>query len=198
MRPIQISSVCLFVFVLGSTLQAQNTTGGNQEDPFDTSASDTEFENVDRSGGIGATAQTGAGFSEVSAATGGTNTGARTSGGAGGGFGGFGGGFGGLGNFFSAFNGGGGQASKTAVRTRLRSAIDVAPRPPQVVQEMATDRFKQISGMTALRGIRVTMEGRTAVLTGQVSTERERRMSQLLVQLEPGVRQVDNRISVVK
>ena len=52
--------------------------------------------------------------------------------------------------------------------------------------------------MTALRGIRVTMEGRTAVLTGQVSTERERRMSQLLVQLEPGVRQVDNRISVVK
>ena len=63
---------------------------------------------------------------------------------------------------------------------------------------MATDRFKQISGMTALRGIRVTMEGRTAVLTGLVSTERERRMSQLLVQLEPGVRQVDNRISVVK
>ena len=133
MRPIQISAVCLFVFVLGSTLQAQNTTGGNQEDPFDTSASDTEFENVDRSGGIGATAQTGAGFSEVSAATGGTNTGARTSGGAGGGFGGFGGGFGGLGNFFSAFNGGGGQASKTAVRTRLRSAMSLPDR--RVVQE---------------------------------------------------------------
>jgi osmotically-inducible protein OsmY len=42
------------------------------------------------------------------------------------------------------------------------------------------------------------MEGRTAILIGAVASERDRRMSQLLVQLEPGVAKVENRIVVVK
>lgn len=195
MNRFQIPAALLFSLIIVSAVHGQNT-GEATEDPFDTSAADAEFSSIDRSGGIGATASTGAGFSEASAATGGTDASSR--GAAGGGFGGFGGGFGGLGSLFNAFNNGGGQASQPAIRTRLRSAVEVAPRSPQMVQQAATDRFLQLAGKPALRGIQVTMDGRTAILTGAVASERDRRMSQLLVQLEPGVRKVENRIVITK
>lgn len=67
-----------------------------------------------------------------------------------------------------------------------------------MIQQAATERFSQLAGKPALRGIRVRMEGRSAILTGVVASERDRRMSQLLVQLEPGVRTVENRIQVAK
>ena len=60
-----------------------------------------------------------------------------------------------------------------------------------MVQQAATERFVQLAGMPSLRGIRVRMEGRTAILTGADATECERRISQLLVKLEPGVRTVE-------
>mgnify|MGYP000338833312 CR=1 FL=1 len=110
----------------------------------------------------------------------------------------FGGGFGGLGSLFGAFNNGGGQSAQPVIRTRLRSAIEVTPRSPQMVQRSATERFIQLSGRPSLQGIRVSMNGRTAILTGVVASERDRRMSQLLVQLEPGVRKVENNIVVTK
>ncbi|MAI74412.1 MAG: hypothetical protein CMM01_26430 [Rhodopirellula sp.] len=197
MTRFEIPAALLLTLVMASVLQAQNAATGNAEDPFDTSESNPEFSNLDRSGAIGATAATGAGFSEVSAATGGTTAGSR--GASGGGLGAFGGGgFGGLGGLFNAFNNGGGQATQPAIRTRLRSAIEIAPRSPEMVQQAATERFVQLAGMPSLRGIRVRMEGRTAILTGAVATERERRISQLLVQLEPGVRKVENRIQLAK
>ena len=195
MNRFQIPAALLFSLIIVSAVHGQNT-GEATEDPFDTSAADAEFSGIDRSGGIGATASTGAGFSEVSAATGGADASSR--GAAGGGFGGFGGGFGGLGSLFNAFNNGGGQASQPAIRTRLRSAVEVAPRSPRMVQQAATERFLQLAGKPALRGIQVTMDGRTAILTGAVASERDRRMSQLLVQLEPGVRNVENRIVITK
>jgi hypothetical protein len=42
----------------------------------------------------------------------------------------------------------------------------------------------------------VTMEGRRAVVTGVVADDRQRRMSELLLRLEPGVSEIDNRIEV--
>jgi len=196
MTRLHIPAVFLFCLALAPALHAQDAGGGGNADPFDSSISDEEFSNVDRSGGIGATASTGAGFSDVSAATGGTDASAR--GAAAGGLGSFGGGFGGLGSLFGGFNNGGGQASKPVIRTRLRSAIDVAPRSALMVQQSATERFIQLASKPSLRGIRVRMEGRTAILTGAVASERERRMSKLLVQLEPCVRNVENRIVVAK
>ena len=192
-----IPAALLLFLAMASALHAQGDASGNTEDPFDTSASDAEFSSLDRSGGIGATGATGAGFSDVSAANGGTNASAR--GATGGGLGAFGGGgFGGLGSLFGGFNNGGGQTSQPAIRTRLRSAIDVVPRSPQMVQQAASERFINVAGKPSLRGVRVRMKGRTAILTGAVASERDRRMSQLLVQLEPGVRKVENRLVVAK
>lgn len=192
MNRFQIPAAVLFSLAMASALHAQNAASGSSDDAFDTSETDAEFLNVDRSGGIGSAAAITVGASNAS----GTNSSTGGGGFGGGGFGG--GGFGGLGSLFNAFNNGGGQATQSAIRTRLRSAIEVAPRSPQLVQQVATERFMNVAGKPSLRGIRVRMEGRTAILIGTVASERDRRMSQLLVQLEPGVRKVENKIVVVK
>ena len=189
MNRFQIPAAVFFCLALISGLQAQDASSGTTGDPFEASAAEAEFSNVDRSGGVGSAAASSVGRAEAGGA-------AASSGGGFGGFGG--GGFGGLGGLFNAFNNGGGQAAKPAIRTHLRSAIEIAPRSPQMVQRSATERFTQLAGKPSLRGIRVRMQGRTAVLTGSVASERDRRMSQLLVQLEPGVRQVENRIVIAK
>ena len=195
MTRFQIPAALLFSLAMASALHAQtaNTPAivGATEDPFSTTEADAAFSAVDTSGAVGSAAAASVGSSAASE----TNA---ASGGGFGAFGGGGGGFGGLGNLFNAFNNGGGQATQPAIRTRLRSAIEIAPRSPQMVQQTATERFMNVAGKPSLRGIRVKMEGRTAILTGAVANERDRRMSQLLVQLEPGVRKVENRIVVVK
>lgn len=190
MTRFQIPAAVFFFLALISGLQAQDASSGiTGDDPFGASAAEAEFSNVDRSGGLGSAAAGTVGRAETGGAAAST----------GGGFGGFGGGgFGGLGSLFNAFSNGGGQATQPAIRTHLRSAIEIAPRSPLMVQQAATERFTQLAGKPSLRGIRVKMEGRTAVLTGTVASERERRMSQLLVQLEPGVRKVENRIVIAK
>ena len=189
MSKLQIPAALFFVFSMIAAVSAQQTDTATG-DEFESAASQEAFEAVERSDTVGGTADTGSGFSSLSVATGGGGT-ANS-----GGFGGLGGGFGGLGSLFGGFNTGGGQASRPIIRTRLRSAIQVAPLAPAYVQQTATDRFRQLAGKPALRGITVTMDGRTAILSGVVATQRDRRMSELLVQLEPGVRKVENRIAV--
>ena len=195
MTRFQIPAAVFFWVALISGLQAQDTSSGSSGDPFGPSEAEANFSNVDRSGGVGAAENSvGSAASGTGSAAGGGATGFS-----GGGFGAFGGGgLGGLGSLFNSFNNGGGQAAQSAIRTRLRSAIEIAPRSPLMVERAATERFMQLAGKPSLRGIRVRMEGLTAVLTGSVASERDRRMSQLLVQLEPGVRRVENRIVVAK
>ena len=192
MNRFQIPAALLLSFSMASALHAQNVASGGSDDVFDTTEADADFLNVDRSGAVGSAGSVTVGSSTA----GGTNSSTGAGGFGAGGFGG--GGFGGLGSLFNAFNNGGGQATQSAIRTRLRSAIEVAPRSPQLVQQVATERFMNVAGKPSLRGIRVRMEGRTAILIGTVASERDRRMSQLLVQLEPGVAKVENRIVVVK
>ena len=192
MSRFHLPAALLFVFAFVSTVSAQGTTDNSGSEAFDSSASDEIFSGVERSETVGSTGETGAGFSGLSAATGQGTTGGRTTTG---GSGSFGGGFGGLGSLFGGMNTGG-QAAKPVIRTRLRSAVAVAPLAPDFVQQVATDRFRQLAGKASLHAIKVKMDGRTAILSGVVASERDRRMSQLLVQLEPGVRKVENRIVV--
>ena len=124
--------------------------------------------------------------------TGGTNAGGR-GGGVGGGFGGLGGLFGGL--FGNA--GQGASSTQPTVRVRLRSAVDVSPLQPSAVQQSAMQRFTTLPGQRSLPSVNVTMQGRTAILSGNVQSNRDRRMSQLLMRLEPGVSNVENRINVI-
>lgn len=127
-------------------------------------------------------------------ATGGGNTG----GGFGGGGGGFGGGLGGFfGGLSQAFGGGGqGGSNQPVIRVRLRSAIEVAPRSKAAVQQSASRTLSGAPMRSGVQGVSVALNDGTAVLTGIVRKEKDRRMSELLMRLEPGVRQVDNRVVV--
>ncbi len=129
------------------------------------------------------------------------STGLGGMGGMGGAMGGFGGmgGMSGLGAFgTNPFGTGSGQATtKPTLRTRLRSGIEIPAdstrrlAPATVVGQVRTfsqPRFRQV-------GITAGPNGGT-VLRGTVSSEADRRMAELLLRLEPGVREIDNQLTV--
>ena len=189
----------LSVWTMQSFAQEEAAAGGTGGDTvgsnpvtIDLGEANTEvFEGIQRGGAVGSSSGTAVG----STATTGTN---NTGGGfGGGGFGG--GGFGGLGGLGALFGGGGfgnAQSTQPTIRTRLRSAIDVAPFEPAEVQVIANRRVSRLPARAGMRNINVSMVGRTAVISGTVGTDRERRMSELLMRLEPGVSQVQNNVVV--
>ena len=133
--------------------------------------------------------------------------GARLGGGIGGGIGGLGGGIGGLGGGFGAGGLGGfgnnlppgaAGAGLPPVRVRLRSGIETAPIPPRRVQRRLNQRLQRLPVDNQIPGVTVYMDGRTAILVGVVETAKDRRMSELLVKLEPGVSKVDNRLTTAQ
>lgn len=123
--------------------------------------------------------------------------GAGGGGGLGGGFGGLGGGLGGLGGLFGgAFGQGAGTSTTPAIRTRLRSAIETAPLPAGQVQQSASRTLNRLPARAYSPNVRVQVVGRTAILQGSVQSDRDRRMSQLLMRLEPGVSRIQNNLIV--
>jgi hypothetical protein len=149
------------------------------------------FSGVNRAGTVGATSRTGMGFSDVGV----------SGGGLGGGLGGLGGGFGGFGGMGGLFGGQGlggqAQTSKPVIRTRLRTAFE-GPRPqPQIVGQRIHSQLQSVPQSAGLTGVNVSVDGNTAIISGVVATDKQRRMSELLMRLEPGVRNVENRINVV-
>lgn len=158
------------------------------------------FSGIDRGGTVGATAQSvTAGFGGGSGNQGQGQANGGFGGGLGGGFGGFGGGFGGLGGFGSAF--GANQFNQGSngptIRTRLRSAVVVPPRSQAVVANRVQRTFYRTPAADRLENVGVAIEGTTAIVSGTVSNESDRRMSELLLRLEPGIDRVENRVQVI-
>lgn len=181
----------------GNAVENAASSGVEGTTSISTFTPEAAFSAIERGDSVGSTASTGAGFSDVSAASGG---GGNARGGGLGGLGGFGGGFGGggfggLGNLFGNLNNQS-SSSKPIIRVRMRSAINVPLKPPTQVQQTATRRFRSLANRPQLNGIQVQMNGRTAVISGSVGSERDRRMSELLIRLEPGVSSVDNQVVV--
>ncbi|MEO1527028.1 MAG: BON domain-containing protein [Planctomycetota bacterium] len=176
-------------FAQEETANNQAETGGGTQfsaEEVDVSA----FDEIDRGDSIGGSANQGFGLSAGQP----TNTGGFGGGGGGGGFGGLGGLFGGLGGAFGGNQGTGSQ--RPVIRVRLRSAINVAPLADSRVQSNANRRLVSIPSSQRTPNVRVSVSKGTAVLTGSVQSERDRRMTQLLMRLEPGVKKIDNRIVV--
>ncbi len=125
--------------------------------------------------------------------------GASTTGG-GGGFGGFTfnprGGAGSAGGTASAGNGF--EVARMGLRTRLVRSFSVV-RPPNTVA--VSTRFAQRLGripvvQSSSREVNVSVEGRTAILTGSASSPAERDRIERMARLEPGIYQIENRIVV--
>lgn len=197
-------TVWALLLLSGSVATGQGTetdgaaAGGNGLQMADiegqTVDSDTVF-GIDRGESVGASSSTVQGFSTIGGAGGGT--------GAAGGVGGFGGmgGLGGLGGLFGgAFNqmNQSQQGATRAVRTRLRSAVQVAPSNPQRVAADINRRIQTNPSVARFRGTTVALEGRTATVSGQVGSAADQRMAALLLQLEPGVGRVENKLQVAE
>lgn len=185
----------------GTSGQTGGTTGGSTGIGSPTTSGaggtldpDAAFSQVERAETVGATGGTGSGFSQLSV---GNQGGAGGTGGLGGFRGLGGGGIGGLGGLSSLFGGLNtqGQATKPAIRTRLRSAVQVERRAPAVIQSQVGERFASLA-RPELQGVNVTVEGRKGILTGVVQSDRHRRMSELLLRLEPGINEIENRLEV--
>ncbi|WP_146578855.1 BON domain-containing protein [Neorhodopirellula pilleata] len=213
-------SVFVAAALLAGSAEANNQSGNTrQTDSTATGGTGTGMGNlsisegfqVERTGTVGESTSTPVGANAASAAaqsTGGTTAGRS------GGLGGFGGGGGGLGaafgNLFGNSNSQSSNNSTPPIRTRLRAAVDLSPSigtNPTISGVTATSRLRQSStlqpggvygGVSGGRynGVAIQMQGRTAVLTGQVRTEADRRMSHLMMRLEPGVSEVQNRIEL--
>ncbi|WDQ16513.1 BON domain-containing protein [Rhodopirellula sp. P2] len=167
-------------------------------------------EGIQRGGAVGANTASPVGAATVSQAGGGGGGG--TGGGAfGGGFGGGGGLGAAFGSLFGGGNAGRGNTSSPAIRTRLRSAVEVAPLQSGRVQQSASSRLRGTSNLTTINGnlpgrmnsqssrydgVNVQIQDRTVTLSGMVRNESDRRMTELLMRLEPGVSRIDNQISV--
>ena len=194
-KSILTSSVMLGFIALGLDASAQtgadsSTTVGTPTAGAGSLDAEAAFSQVERGDTVGSTGNSGSGFSSAgsSSATAGRGT---TS------FGGFGGSFGGFGGLQQLFGGFGaqGQNSQPAIRTRLRAAINLGPISTASVQQRVGDRFQQLS-RPEFKAVRVKVDEGRGTLTGVVSSQRERRMSELLLRLEPGIRHVDNQLQV--
>jgi hypothetical protein len=83
---------------------------------------------------------------------------------------------------------------------RFRISADIATTnvssSPTTVSREFEARLKKIPAMENAGSIQVAMQGRTAVLTGTVRTQRDRELAEGLAMLEPGISAVRNELVV--
>lgn len=166
---------------------------------------DEAFSNIQRGDSVGSTGNTGAGFGGVTPQNGAAGGGGfGGAGGLGGGLGGF-GGLGGLGGFGGGLGNNGlgnnNGSSQPLIRTRLRNAISSPQNPTTQTSAIQTNqrlntRLSDPRLQRQFGDVRASFDDGTVTLRGTAVSERDRRMSQLLMQLEPGVRRVDNQVRV--
>lgn len=181
---------------VGTGTDSGATAGGTSSFGSAMSASGAStFAGVERGTTIGS--ENVSGFGAAAESTGGGGGAAAGGGRAGGvgGLGGLGGLFGALG---SAFGGQDASSTQPTIRVKLRSAVNVAPLDSRLVQRSANQVLSRVPVSTGTQNVRVTMNGRKATLTGIVGSDKERRMSELLLRLEPGVSSIDNQITVAQ
>jgi osmotically-inducible protein OsmY len=93
-------------------------------------------------------------------------------------------------------NQGQGANSKKSIRPQLRVAFD-SPRPKaDVTTKNLSVRLDNFSKRSGLNGVDVVVDAGKVTLRGQVDTEESRRLAGMLVGLEPGVRSVQNDLTV--
>jgi len=92
-----------------------------------------------------------------------------------------------------------GSSRKGIFRPRQKIAFSYAPRAPQEIRTGLTTRFSGIAKRSSqLRDVAVSFsDSGLAILTGEVKSQSAKRLAANLVRLEPGVRSIDNKLTVV-
>ena len=84
------------------------------------------------------------------------------------------------------------------IRARIRVGFSVVrPAPAQLSSRLA-QRLEKSSWLDAQSPIEVAFEQGTAILRGVVATEHDRVLAERMARLEPGIRQVENQLTLVQ
>lgn len=124
-------------------------------------------------------------------------------GGLGGGIGGFGGGLGGFGGMNQG-GFGGGRLGGGMNQNQARSAVKMLMKPQvQVTPISSPQRTAQVQGRLSrlrlpeqFRNVQVTIDGRRAIVTGEVNSAADQEFISRLLKLEPGIDAVESRLSL--
>ena len=98
--------------------------------------------------------------------------------------------------FSSGFGGG---RSTNQVRARVRLGFSVPPPKPAQLAQLGSSlgqRLEQSSRIQTRSPMEVSIENGTATLRGVVATVDDRRLAERLARLEPGIRRIDNQLTV--
>jgi osmotically-inducible protein OsmY len=73
------------------------------------------------------------------------------------------------------------------------------PRPDAETTQLAiTTRFTKLASKTQFKDIEVESDGNTVILRGAVDSERTSRLATILARMEPGVKRVQNELTVAE
>jgi hypothetical protein len=83
---------------------------------------------------------------------------------------------------------------------RIPVKLGFTPRPVSsaAVSQQFVTRLRNLPGLNVTENVSVTMEGRTAILTGTVGSENEKDLIGRLARLEPGISDVQNDLEVAE
>ncbi len=170
--------------------------GGSDEDPRNQGFVGATAPGVVENTFIGAASQTFGALAEDATFGGGVNDSEGASLPSGGGGGGIDGG-GGAGGFNGATTGG--SVIRSSIRTRLRPAF-AAPRiPPQVLESNFYDNLsRQPSAQSLVGRYQVTIENRTATVTGFVDSQADADRLIRQLKLQPGVYGIVSRLQIAR
>ena len=99
-------------------------------------------------------------------------------------------------NPFTAQGGAGGQQQRT-IRPSLKVAIDYPAPTAVTTSKSLKGRYKNVLASRAgMSGVTVETSGSTVILRGMVDSEDTRRLAATIARLEPGVRTVQNDLTV--
>jgi hypothetical protein len=86
--------------------------------------------------------------------------------------------------------------SATQVQPTLSLGFDYAAPPARDIGASFSARVQQSTSLAPLASVRVEMQDGVATLNGAVASDHQRALAAQLVALQPGVRRVDNRLTV--
>lgn len=92
------------------------------------------------------------------------------------------------------------QRGQKPLRVSITADIPLssAASAPTTLGRQFETRLTKLPGLDTDNSVRVTMEGRTAVLSGSVASERDRKLVEGLALLEPGISSVQNELVVLE
>jgi hypothetical protein len=92
--------------------------------------------------------------------------------------------------------GAGNQQQQRTIRPQLVVAF-TAPLPaPDIMSTRLQTRLQKIKKTSPYEGVQVDVEGNKVILRGEVNSAQDARMASMLARLEPGVRKVDNQLTI--